>query len=81
MFTDGTNINIENTKETPKIKKLLELISNYMVAGFKVKNEKSIFFLYANNKQLEFEVKRTSFILTPKNFKDILRYNAIKICI
>lgn len=52
-----------------------------MVAGFKVNNEKSIFFLYANNKQLEFEVKRTSFILTPKNFKDILRYNAIKICI
>lgn len=42
-------------------KKLLELIIDYSkVARYKINIQKSILFLYAGNKQLEFEVKKNN---------------------
>lgn len=39
-------------------KKFLELISDHIkVSGHKVNKQKSIFFLFTNNEQVEFEIK------------------------
>ena len=49
---------MENTKDSTK--KLLELISEFSkVAGFKINVQKSVAFLYANNKLREREIKKT----------------------
>lgn len=55
-FTHGMIIYVENPNEL--IKELLELIKGYSkVSGFKVNVHKSITFLYANNEQVEIEIK------------------------
>ena len=49
---------IENTKDS--IRKLLELISEFRkVAGYKINTQKSLAFLYTNNKKLEREIKES----------------------
>ena len=49
---------IENTKGT--IRKLLELISEFRkVAGYKINIQKSLAFLYTNNKKSEREIKES----------------------
>ena len=56
--------------------KFLELISDYVkITGYKVNIQKSNYFQYVSNEQLEFEIKNTTpFTLTPKN--EILRYKS-----
>ena len=60
---------IENPKDA--IRKLLEfIIESSKVAGYKINIQKSIAFLYNNDKLSEREIKETiSFIITPKNNK------------
>ena len=49
---------IENPKDSTR--KLLELINEYnKVAGYKINTEKSLAFLYTNNKKTEREIKVT----------------------
>ena len=49
---------IENPKDSTR--KLLELINEYSkVAGYKVNIQKSLAFLYTNNKKIEKEIKET----------------------
>ena len=48
----------ENPKDT--IRKLLELISEFTkVAGYKINTQKSLAFLYTNNKKSEREIKES----------------------
>ena len=48
-------------KENPKdsTKKLLELINEFSYIGYKINIQKSVTFLYANNKLTERELKKT----------------------
>ena len=47
---------IENPKDSTR--KLLELINEYSnIAGYKINTQKSLAFLYANNKKREREIK------------------------
>ena len=56
MFVDDIILDTENPKD--KIRKLLELISGFRkVAGYKINTEKSLAFLYTNNKNSEREIK------------------------
>ena len=49
---------IENPKDT--IRKLLELISEFSkVEGYKINTQKSLAFLYTNNKKSEREIKES----------------------
>ena len=51
-------LDIENPKDS--IRKLLELISEFSkVAGHKISTQKSLAFLYTNNKKLEREIKES----------------------
>ena len=68
LFADYMILYIENPKES--IGKPLEIINNYSkVAGYKINLQKSIVFLYSNNKLTERELKNTIrfTILTKKN--------------
>lgn len=60
---------IENSKES--IRKLLEIINNYSkVAGYKINLQKSVAFLYSNNKLTERKLKNTTpFTITTKRIK------------
>ena len=50
LFTDDMILYIENPKDSTK--KLLELINEFSkVAGYKINIQKSVAYLYANNKQ------------------------------
>ena len=50
---------IENPKDSTR--KLLELINEYSkVAGYKINTQKSIAFLYTNDKKVEKEIKETN---------------------
>ena len=50
---------IENPKDS--IRKLLELINEFSkVAGYKIKTQKSLVFLYTNNEKSEREIKESS---------------------
>ena len=50
---------IENPKNTTR--KLLELINEHnKVAGYKIKTQKSLAFLYTNNEKSETEIKETN---------------------
>ena len=52
LFVDGMILYIENSKDTTR--KLLELINEYSkVAGYKIKTQKSLAFLYTNNEKVE----------------------------
>ena len=56
LFADDMIPYTENPKDTPR--KLLELISEFSkVAGYKTNTQKSLAFLYTNNKRLEREIK------------------------
>ena len=49
---------IENPKNTTR--KLLDIINEYSkLAGYKVKTQKSLEFLYTNNEKTEREIKKT----------------------
>ena len=60
---------IENPQNS--IKKLLELINEFSkVAGYKINIQKSVAFLYANNKLTESEIKKTiPFTIASKRIK------------
>ena len=60
---------IENTKDS--IKKLLQLISEFSkVAGYKINTQKSLAFLYTNNKKSEKEIKESiPFTIATKRIK------------
>ena len=52
LFADDMILHIENPKDS--IRKLLELISEFSkVAGYKINTQKSLAFLYTNNKKSE----------------------------
>ena len=56
-------LDIENPKDS--IRKLLELISEFSkVAGHKISTQKSLAFLYTNNKKLEREIKESILFTT-----------------
>ena len=60
---------IENPKDS--IRKLLELISEFSkVAGYKIKIQKSLAFLYTNNKKSERKIKESiPFTIATKRIK------------
>ena len=60
---------IENHKDSTR--KLLELINEYSkVAGYKIKTQKSLEFLYTNNEKVEKEIKETiPFTIAMKRIK------------
>ena len=52
LFADDMILYIENPKDSTR--KLLELINEYSkVAGYKIRTQKSLAFLYTNNKKIE----------------------------
>ena len=58
VFSDDMVLYIENPKDSTR--KLLELINEYSkVAGYKTNTQKSLSFLYTNNKKIEREIKET----------------------
>ena len=58
LFADDMILYIENPKDT--IRKLLELISKFSnVTGYKINTQKSLAFLYTNNKKSEREIKES----------------------
>ena len=72
LFADDMILYIENPKDS--IRKLLELINEYgKVAGYKINTQKSLAFLYINNKKVEKEIKEIiPFTIATKRIK-ILR--------
>ena len=66
LFADDMILYIENPKDS--IKKLLELINEFSkVTGYKINTQKSLAFLYTNNKKLEREIKESiPFTITKK---------------
>ena len=58
LFADDMILYIENPKHATR--KLLELIHEFgKVAGYKINAQKSLAFLYTNNKRTEREIKET----------------------
>ena len=58
LFADDMALYIENPKDATR--KLLELINECgKVAGYEINAQKSLVFLYTNNKKLEREIKET----------------------
>ena len=58
LFADDMILYIENPKNS--IRKLLELFSEYIkVVGYKINTQKSFAFLYTNNENSEWEVKKS----------------------
>ena len=58
LFADDMTLYIENPKDT--IRKLLELTSEFSkVTGYTINTQKSLAFLYANNKKSEREIKKS----------------------
>ena len=56
LFADDMILYIENPKDSTK--KLLELSNEFSeVAGYKINTQKSLAFIYTNNKKLEREIK------------------------
>ena len=66
VFADDMILYIENPKES--VSKLLELMNECSkVAGYKIKKQKSLAFLYTNNEKTEREIKETiPFTITTK---------------
>ena len=69
LFADDMVLYMENPKDTTR--KLLELISEFSkVAGYKIKIQKSVAFLYTNNKIAKRAVKETiQFSIVSKRIK------------
>ena len=58
LFADDMILYIENPKNATR--KLLELINEFgKVAGYKINIQKSVAFLYTNNRRSEREIKET----------------------
>ena len=58
LFANDMILYLENPKDATR--KLLELINEFVkVAGYKIKAQKSLAFLYTNNKRSEREIKET----------------------
>ena len=68
---DDMILYIKNPKDATKKKKLLELINEFSkVAGYKINIQKSVVFLYTNNKLSEREIKKTiPFTIVSKRIK------------
>ena len=67
--------------EIPKhnIRKLLELISEFnKVAGYKIKGEKSLAFLYTNNEKSEREIKESILFTFATKRIEYLRINYLR---
>ena len=69
LFAENMILYIENPKYSTK--KLLELINEFReVLGYKINIQKSVVFLYANNKLTEMEIKKTIlFTIATKRIK------------
>ena len=69
LFADDMTLYMENPKDATR--KLLELINEFSkVAGYKINTQKSVAFLYTNNKISEREIKEIiPFTITPKRIK------------
>ena len=69
LFADDMTLYIENPKDATR--KLLELVNECgTVAGYKINTQKSVAFLYTNNKRSEREIKETiPFTVTSKRIK------------
>ena len=76
LFADDLILYIENPKDATR--KLLKLINEFsIVAGYKINTQKSVAFLYTNNKISEREIKETiPFTITSKRIK----YLGINLC-
>ena len=57
LCADDMILYIENPKDS--IRKLLELLSEQQVAGYKINTQKSLAFLYTNNEKSEREIKES----------------------
>ena len=71
LYADDMILYIENPKDTTR--RLLELINVFgKIVGYKINTQKSVAFLYTNNKRSEREVKETiPFTITSKRIKYI----------
>ena len=71
LFVDDMMLYIENPKDTTR--KLLELINDFgKVAGYKINTQKSLAFLYTNNKRSEREINKTiPFTIVSKKIKHL----------
>ena len=59
LFADDMIVYIENPKDTTR--KLLQLLNVYSnISGYKISTQKSLPFLYINNKKTEREIKEQS---------------------
>ena len=69
LFADDTILYIENPKDSTR--KLLELINEHSkFTGYKINTQKSLVFLYTNNKKTEREIKETiPFTIATKRIK------------
>ena len=69
LFADDMILQVENPKDATR--KLLELINKFgKVAGYKINEQKSLAFLYINNKRSEREIKETiTFTIATKAIK------------
>ena len=69
LFAEDMILYIENPKDSTK--KLLDLINEFSkVVGYKINIQKSVAFLYANNKITEAEIKKTiPFTIVSKRIK------------
>ena len=68
LFADNNVLYIENPKNSTK--KILELINEFnKVAGYKIKIQKTVAFLYINNELSETEVKKILFTIVSKRIK------------
>ena len=77
VFTDYMELYTENPKDATR--KLLVLINEFgKVAGYKINAQKSLAFLYTNNKRSEREVKEKSH-LTLKLIKTNIKYLGINL--
>jgi hypothetical protein len=71
LFTNDMIAYINNPKNSTR--KLLQLINNFSkVAGYKINSNKSVAFIYKNDKQAEKEIRETTPFTTPTNIKNIL---------
>ena len=69
LFADDMILYVENPKDS--IRKLLELISEFsQVTGYKINTQKSLVFLYINNKESEKEIQESiPFTIATKRIK------------
>ena len=69
LFADDMILYVENPKDTAR--KLLELINKFgKITGYKINTQKSVAFLYNNNKSSVREIQETiPFTVTPKKNK------------